>query len=150
MQPFILKTLMESSDVCFLIQLAKEKHNIEGVTFLGGEPMLQAKGLSEVADWCNKNDLSVMTFTGYTLENLRNENIAGVETLIANTDILVDGRYDEMLQETERNWVGSRNQCFYFLTNRYEKNVVYDTRYAHSVELRIRTDGTIQSNGFPL
>src|SRR5690625_955575 len=39
--------------------------NIEGITFLGGEPFEQAKPLAELGRRAKKLGLSVMTFSGY-------------------------------------------------------------------------------------
>ena len=146
---FVPKTIMESSQVCSLVGNAKRDNGIEGVTFLGGEPMLQAKGLSEVADYCHKIGLSVMVFTGYTLSELQNEQLPFVDELLKHSDLLVDGAFDQNNREGKRNWVGSTNQCFHFLTDFYKVGIEYDERFSHGFELRFRADGTIQTNGFP-
>ncbi len=141
---------MESEHICALIADSKNKHGIEGVTLLGGEPTLQARGLSEVAKFCREIGLSVMTFTGYTMEELSAENIPYADELLRYTDILVDGAFDESKPEEKRNWVGSTNQRFFFLTDFYKQGIEYDARFSHGVELRISPDGTLLANGFPL
>lgn len=146
---FVPKMIMESSQVCSLVENAKRNNDIEGVTFLGGEPMLQAKGLSEVANYCHKMGLSVMVFTGYTLSELQNEQLPFVDELLKHSDLLVDGAYEKNNREEKRNWVGSTNQCFYFLTDFYKAGIEYDERFSHGFELRVQADGTIQTNGFP-
>ena len=143
------KTIMESAELCRLIGNARAEKGIEGVTFLGGEPMLQARGLSEVARFCREHDLSVMVFTGYTLEELKAEQLPFTEELLRHTDLLVDGAYDRMRPERRRNWVGSTNQRFHFLTGFYQSGIEYDERFSHGFEMRIRTDGTVLTNGFP-
>ena len=90
-----------------------------------------------------------MTFTGYKLEELTKERIPFSDELLKYTDLLVDGAFDQSMMEEKRNWVGSANQRFYFLTDFYKKGIEYDQRFAHGFELRINLDGTIQSNGFP-
>lgn len=57
------------TDVSALAQqvLAAE---VEGVTFLGGEPFEQAAGLAALASGLRAEGLSVMTFTGFTYEDL--------------------------------------------------------------------------------
>ena len=67
---FVPRTIVDSEQICKLIEDSKNKHGIEGVTFLGGEPILQVRGLSEIAKFCRELGLSVMTFTGYTLEEV--------------------------------------------------------------------------------
>ena len=88
---FVPKTLMQASDVCRLIEESRLKNHIEGVTFLGGEPVLQARGLSEIAEFCRSKSMSVMLFTGYTYRQLLAENIPFVDRLLKYTDLLVDG-----------------------------------------------------------
>lgn len=146
---FIPKTIVEAAQLCACIKDSKLNHGIEGVTFCGGEPMLQAKGLSEIAQFCHKNGLSVMTFTGYTLTELSTENIPFIDKLLQYTDLLVDGTFDKSKLEKKRNWVGSTNQCFHFLTDFYQSGIEYDERFSHGFELRIYSDGSVQTNGFP-
>jgi anaerobic ribonucleoside-triphosphate reductase activating protein len=147
---FVPKRVIEPTIICNEIEKSVNQYSIEGITFLGGEPVLQAKGLAEVAQWCQKLGLSIMLFTGYRYNDLRNENLPGVIELLQYTDILVDGEYDTTRKETIRNWVGSQNQQFYFLTNRYDKSIITAPQFSHGFELRLRNDGTLISNGFPI
>jgi len=143
------RSIIEADEVLKWICLAKDKHDIEGVTFLGGEPMLQAKGLSVVANGCKEFDLSVVVFTGYTLESLRKNPMPGVPELLSNVDILVDGAFVSTEPEKKRNWAGSTNQQFHYLTARYQPGIEFDPKYAHGFELRLFEDGTLRANGWP-
>jgi anaerobic ribonucleoside-triphosphate reductase activating protein len=147
---FVPKMIIQAADLCNEIEKSLHLYDIEGITLLGGEPVLQAKGLAEVAEWCQRNGLSVMLFTGYRYDNLLQENLQGVNDLLRYTDIVVDGEYDATRKETVRNWVGSHNQRFYFLTDRYNEDIVTDAKFVHGFELRLRNDGTLISNGFPM
>lgn len=146
---FVPRAIMDSAQLCESILASRGNNGIEGVTFLGGEPMLQARGLSEIAKFCREQALSVMVFTGYTLEELKSEGIPFSEELLQYTDLLVDGAFDRTRPERKRNWVGSANQRFHFLTNFYPDGIEYDGRFSHGFELRIRPDGTMMTNGFP-
>jgi anaerobic ribonucleoside-triphosphate reductase activating protein len=147
---FVPKNVIDSSVVCELIEKSMRINEIEGVTFLGGEPMLQAKGLAEVAKYCRTLGLSVMVFTGYDLADVLEQQIPFSEELLRYTDVLADGFFDVEKPEVLRNWIGSTNQCFHFLTDFYECGIEYDERYSHGFELRFELDGTMTSNGFPL
>lgn len=149
MLDLIPKHLTDTQKVIEWIAYSKAKHGIEGVTFLGGEPILQAQGLSEIAKGCREHKLSVLVFTGYTIEHLRNNPLPGVEDLLRVTDVLVDGPFISSKLETSRNWVGSTNQQFHFLTKHYPVSIEYDPAYSHGFELRISKDGTMRSNGWP-
>lgn len=119
----------------------------EGVSFLGGEPFAQAEGLAVVAQGVRAAGRSVMVFSGYTLDELRAQDEPGVAELLALTDLLVDGRYDESRRTTQRRWVGSDNQVMHFLTDRYSP---LDPRFHEGNHLEIRMrGGEITLNGWP-
>jgi anaerobic ribonucleoside-triphosphate reductase activating protein len=123
-----------------------EEMGIEGITLLGGEPTAHATAAAALARAARRLGLSVMTFTGYTVEQLRETAEPAVGELIALTDILVDGPYDREQPDTERRWIGSRNQRIHFLTDRYH----FDEQWRRRNTLEIRVDRTgITVNGFP-
>jgi anaerobic ribonucleoside-triphosphate reductase activating protein len=125
---------------------ARDETGIEGITLLGGEPTAHAPAAVALAVAARELDLSVMTFSGYTLEQLREMPEPAVAELIALTDILVDGPYDREQPDTERRWIGSRNQRIHFLTDRYH----LDEQWRRRNTLEIRVDRTgITVNGFP-
>jgi len=69
-----------------------------GLTFSGGEPFWQAKALTELAKYVKEKGLNVMSFTGFTIEQLRStEAPPHSQELLAQLDILVDGAYVESL-----------------------------------------------------
>ncbi|MDR2705939.1 MAG: radical SAM protein [Planctomycetaceae bacterium] len=104
----------------------------------------------EIAKHCQTLGLSVIVFTGYALADQIAEQICYVDELLQHTDLLMDGYFDKNNPETRRNWVGSTNQQFHFLTDRYKSGIEYDERFSHGFELRIKSDGSLLSNGFPL
>lgn len=123
----------------------------EGVTFLGGEPFDQAGALSQVAAGVRRHDLSVMTFSGFTYEDLLSRSHAGdrgVAALLAGTDLLVDGPFNAALPDYERPWVGSTNQKFRPLTDRYAHVIEHLEKYADQVEITVEADGTTAVNGW--
>jgi len=61
---FSPRTIIDADEIFQHVLNAVTTHGVEGVTFLGGEPMLQARGLSRVASLCQENEVSVMVFTG--------------------------------------------------------------------------------------
>jgi anaerobic ribonucleoside-triphosphate reductase activating protein len=116
---------------------------IEGVTLLGGEPFDQPEPLGAFASAVRSEGLSVMTFTGHVLEELRERPECA--SLLASTDLLVDGPYLASQPETSRPWIGSVNQRFHFLTGRYDESIFTTP---NRLELRIATDGSVELNGF--
>ena len=94
--------------------LLRVKHNplLRGLTFSGGEPFLQAGPLSRVAKAVKENGLDIVTYTGYTYEELlsgANDSNNWLD-LLWNTDILVDGPYVENLRTLDVPFIGSKNQ----------------------------------------
>jgi anaerobic ribonucleoside-triphosphate reductase activating protein len=128
---------------------AKEQHGIEGLTLLGGEPFAHASAAAPLARFARQHDLSVMIFSGYTLEELhqRGQIDADVAALLQATDILVDGPYQRELPDTSRRWIGSTNQRIHFLTERYRAD---DPCWQQPNTLEIRwSAGELTVNGFP-
>lgn len=120
------KHIVDCDEVFGRILKAKELGGVEGITVGGGEPMLQAESLSHLAFMCQEEQLSVMVFTGYRMEELLADEIPGVQAFLQHTDILVDGPFDQKRLETARHWVGSTNQKFYYLSDRYESGLEYE------------------------
>lgn len=125
-----------------------EASEVEGVTLLGGEPFEQAAALGAFAAAMQAIGLSVMTFTGYTLDQIFAMHGPGPSDLLSNTDLLVDGPYDANRLDTSRPWVGSTNQGFHFLTPRYQHLAGSLTGISDRVEIRIHTDGRLAVNGW--
>lgn len=149
LQAFQKNNIVDVNNLIDMLKKAVRTYDIEGVTLLGGEPMLQAKGLSVLAQACQKIGLSVMVFTGFTLDLLRKKPIQGSTELLEYTDILVDGLYMKNLPEKLRNWCGSTNQKFHYLSNRYDSTIETDVRYLPTIEIAVSRD-SLRVSGFPL
>ena len=91
-----------------------------------------------------------MTFTGFTIEELRHSDDRAVAALLNQTDLLVDGRYERDNVDVLRPWVGSRNQRFHALTARYEPivNDLESGLVSDQLEVRVSADGTVRVNGW--
>jgi anaerobic ribonucleoside-triphosphate reductase activating protein len=129
------------------IEQAYHDHGVEGITLLGGEPLAHAAGASALTRGVRALGLSVMVFSGYTLEEARQLADPAVADLLAHTDILVDGPYVRELPDTQRRWIGSTNQCIHFLTDRYHADDPC-WQQPNTLEVRLR-DGELSVNGFP-
>ncbi len=92
---------------------------ITGLTFSGGEPMLQAAGLARLARLAKARlDLNIICFTGYRLEHLlQNPPVPGVSELIHEVDVLIDGPYVQHSNDNH-GLRGSSNQRIHYLTER--------------------------------
>lgn len=101
------------------VQSAVREHQIEGVTFSGGEPFQQAESLARLAKLVRQSGLTVMAFTGYTVEFLRHSESAppGARELLAECDLVIDGPYREAERAEGLPLRGSRNQRLVPLTS---------------------------------
>lgn len=120
---------------------------VEGLSVLGGEPFQQAEAVAELCRAVRAGGRSVMVYSGYTLEELRALPGPGPAALLAETDLLCDGRYVREQPERRRRWLGSANQRLHFLTDRHRPD---DPRFTqpNTIELRLE-GGQLTVNGWP-
>lgn len=100
------------SNIDDIVSKIKNNPLIQGVTFSGGEPFLQASQFTKIAKKSHDMGLNVMSYTGYTYENL----IAGAthnknwKSLLHSIDILVDGPFQIDKKSLLLKFRGSSNQ----------------------------------------
>ncbi|MGK7890526.1 MAG: 4Fe-4S single cluster domain-containing protein, partial [Leptolyngbyaceae cyanobacterium] len=87
--PFEINQLISVDEI--VERILSEPEN-EGVTFSGGEPFWQATALAEVARRVKAAGKNVMSFSGFTLTELRSPSApTNAQALIDQLDILIDG-----------------------------------------------------------
>lgn len=130
--------ILSFNNLLSLVAEAKERYPIEGVTYLGGEPVLQ-QGLAELSQHLRDMGLGVILFTGRLFEELP-------DTLVQAVDMVVDGGFEENNIDDERNMIGSKNQTIHFVTARYTscKRWFYTPRPKH---VEINFSDTLIING---
>lgn len=116
-----------------------------GITFLGGEPFAQAGELFEIAKTAHQFEKNVITFTGYTYEEIFKSGNTDYLNLLSETDLLIDGKFDRELLDYSRPLVGSSNQRFIFLTDKIKKSDI--DNYKNRFEIRTDKYGNIVFNG---
>lgn len=82
----------------------------EGLTLSGGEPFDQSKDCMLIARAAHDHGLNVWCYTGYTIEHLLRHGTGDQIALLAEVDVLVDGRYEENKRSLSLEWRGSSNQ----------------------------------------
>lgn len=126
-----------------ILKIESVEKDICGITFLGGEPFEYAEELSIIAKYIHSINKSVVTFTGYCYEQLLNKSV--MTSLLNQTDLLIDGKFEKSLVDYSRPLVGSSNQRFIYLTDRISSEEI--EHYENRFEIRITSDGTIEFNG---
>ena len=127
----------------FIDIIKSYKDKIEGITWLGGEPLAQVEAVSLISKSVREMGLSVILFTGYEYPLIKSK--PEIKELLNHIDILIDGKYESDKQDFSRPWVGSSNQNYYFLTDKYNKSVI--KTYKNKIEVRISPDNRILLSG---
>ena len=121
---------------------------IEGVTFSGGEPFAQAGALAALCRTLrSRSSLSLMAYTGFTLETLRKTGTPDQHSLLEQLDLLIDGRYVEGRHAPLR-WRGSTNQRVHLLSERYG-SIRDEPDVSAGVEVEIGANSSFRVIGVP-
>ncbi|WP_257941950.1 anaerobic ribonucleoside triphosphate reductase activating protein [Campylobacter lari] len=81
---------------------------LQGVTFSGGEPFMQAKNLSILAKHIKALGFNLTIYTGFTYEELVQEK--SMKELLVLADILIDGKFILEQKDLSLKFKGSKNQ----------------------------------------
>jgi anaerobic ribonucleoside-triphosphate reductase activating protein len=100
------------TDTAALWNKIKANPMLQGITFSGGEPFMWGHELSVIGSAAHEKKLTVMTYSGYTFEELREkaDKDTGVRELLTVTDWLIDGPYIETQRDLSLRFRGSKNQ----------------------------------------
>jgi len=125
----------------------RERHAIEGLSVLGGEPSEQLAGVTALCVAARALGLGVIVFTGRSEFELA--ALPGGPKLLASVDTLVDGRFDTTRREPAggRRFIGSSNQRLVHRTPRYADPALW--RGSGGVELQLSADGGLSLHGAP-
>lgn len=95
-----------------LLEQVRTVKLIKGITITGGEPFLQPVPLAIFGREVKKLGLDVITYTGYTWEDLivMAQGKAGIKELLHVTDYLVDGPFILAKKDLDLPFRGSTNQ----------------------------------------
>lgn len=96
----VVRTLLDSA------------HTRDGVTIVGGEPFSQPDALLALVDALREAEpgIHITVYSGYTLERLLRMTSDSINWILAEIDVLIDGRYIQALADGAGPWTGSSNQ----------------------------------------
>ena len=83
---------------------------LDGVTFSGGEPMMQAAVCALLAEEIHKLGMNVWCYTGYQWETLLEKRDPDQMAFLKQIDVLIDGRFVQAQADPQLHWRGSANQ----------------------------------------
>lgn len=97
-----------------------------GVTFSGGDPMMQVDALAELAKYVKEKGMNVWCYTGYLYEDLLKmaETKKAYLEALKNIDVLVDGKFVMDLKSFTAAFRGSTNQRVIDVPKSLEKGKV--------------------------
>ena len=111
-----------------ILQIIKN-NPVANVTFSGGEPFFQAKGFISLAKRIRtETDKTIWCYTGYRYEQLIIKPL--FKELLSCLDVLVDGRFEITLKDSDLRFRGSSNQRIINLNNHFTKA----ERFCHHLE----------------
>ena len=134
LQPFEGKEVPKEM-VLAMCRAAIKDYALTGISVTGGEPLLQAEELVWLLDGLKDFCDDVLLFTGFTLNEIREEKKEVYERLLERVSVLVDGEYR---QEENHGEIlkGSSNQIIHFLDEnkkeQYEEYIKTDRRIIDS------------------
>jgi anaerobic ribonucleoside-triphosphate reductase activating protein len=132
--------IMQTSEI--LSRILENQETIEGITFSGGEPLLQAEGFFALCQKISEEtNLGMILLTGYNWQQItHNPTFSRILELM---DLIIAGPYDQN-QRQANHLVGSRNKTLHFLTDRYSPN---DLQNLAETEVIIDHEGNISISG---
>lgn len=130
-----------------LVQQILSNPRNQGVTFSGGEPFWQAPALAALARRIKAAGLNVMSFTGFTLEQLQsNQAPAGAQDLLEQLDLLIDGAYVQSLAiHSPHSLVSSSNQRVHLFNPAFQDQITWAS---DQMEIHILKDGSRIVTGY--
>ncbi len=93
------------------------------ITFIGGEPMMQARPLTLLAEKIKNNTCKdIWIYSGHTYEEIVKDEI--YLNLLKFCDVLVDGRFDKRFFQNNLRFRGSTNQRIIDIKKSLDKNTI--------------------------
>ena len=128
-------------------QALLEIADTDGLTISGGEPFQQAAACAVLAQTLRQAGRSVMVFTGYPYNRIKNSADTQIKAFLNHIDLLIAGPFMQKLRCREP-LRASRNQQVIFRTNRLLQ-AVRDMQ-SHAPLAEMSADGnSLSFTGFP-
>lgn len=109
-----------------LLKAIQRNPLLSGVTLSGGEPFLQAYKFSLLAKQIHAMGLDIITYTGFSAEELLAKQNKDFNALLMNTDVLIDGEFILKQKSLLNNFKGSSNQRFIDSKKTILENKIYE------------------------
>jgi len=101
-------TLGFEQEIDSLVQSILEVDMQSGVTFSGGDPMMQVAACTEIARQLKEKAINIWCYTGFTFEKLLDR--PDCVQFLQYIDVLIDGKFEQDLKSYDLLFKGSANQ----------------------------------------
>lgn len=119
-----------------LIHKIADKHQVDGFTITGGDPMMQYKELMLLISQLKRISSDILVYTGYTIGELKDKPLDGIS-------VLIDGKYIEELNDNSL-LRGSSNQRIHILNeNQRDKYEGYLNTITNKIQNFTTNDGIV-------
>ena len=95
-------------NVSDILKEIEETEIQDGITFSGGDPMMQPIPCTAIAKRCKEIGLNIWCYTGFLFEELLDK--PDCIEFLKYIDVLVDGKFDNNLKSYSAKFRGSKNQ----------------------------------------
>ena len=141
MWSFASKTLIHRQE---LFDRVVQTPDVDGISLLGGEPLQQSQTIWLLEKIRRETELTVFLYTGYSLSELKNND--QWNAVLRDCDVVVAGRYQESLRDTNLQWRGSKNQELFYPPS---SRISQQPTQTNEVEVIIDATGKITILGYP-
>ena len=119
-----------------LVDRIAAKHQIDGFTITGGDPLWQPEELKKLIKLLSGISTDILVYTGYKIEELSSSALQGIA-------VLIDGEY---IEEQNNNCIlrGSANQRIHILNSSFQKTYLdYCANSSNQIQNFSTADGII-------
>ena len=99
--------------------VASIDEQVDGITITGGEPFCQIEELSILLDEIRKKTKDILIFTGYTLEEIDNND--SIKNCIKKAALVISGEYIDSLNDNQTALIASGNQKIIWCNEKYKE-----------------------------
>lgn len=118
----------EEVEITYIIAKWRENPLLDGITLSGGEPLFQKEKLLPLIEAALSDNLSIVMYTGTTLEKLWQQNDPLTLTILSKIDYLIDGPFVNRLKDLTLLYRGSSNQRIIDMKKTTRDHIVTLTR----------------------
>lgn len=131
------------SSVVELLERNFRDKPVDGFVITGGDPMAQAGELADLLVQLEPWSEDILVYTGFTYEELLSQHDPAIMTCLAHVGVLIDGRYEQDLNDGARLRGSSNQRIFYFKEQLKPAYEAYMAAGPNQIQNFTTTDGVV-------